>query len=126
MIDIFQADPRRVVIADGTRRLLGNLFELKDLGTRDLKGIAGPARAWAALRASSVGSRFDALHTTGLTALVGREEEFELLLRRWSRAKTGEGQALSAAENLLAVANVRFRLQCENGDDEDDDCRAVF
>src|SRR6202030_1483286 len=55
--------------------------------------------AWAALRASSVGSRFDALHTTGLTALAGREEESELLLRRWSRAKTGEGQALSAAEN---------------------------
>src|SRR5215472_11989111 len=82
------AEPGTVVIADGTRRLLGNLFELKDLGASDLKGIAGPARAWAALRARSVGSRFDALHTTGLTALVGREEESELLLRRWSRAKT--------------------------------------
>ncbi len=79
------AEPGAVVIADGTRRLLGNLFELKDLGAKDLKGITGPARAWAALRASSVGSRFDALHTTGLTALVGREEESELLLRRWSR-----------------------------------------
>jgi class 3 adenylate cyclase/predicted ATPase len=88
------AEPNTVVIADGTRRLLGNLFELKDLGHRDLKGIAGLARAWAALRASSVASRFDALHTTGLTALVGREEEFELLLRRWSRAKTGEGQVV--------------------------------
>ena len=88
------AEPGAVVIADGTRRLLGNLFELKDLGARDLKGIAGPARAWAALRARSVGSRFDALHTTGLTALVGREEESELLLRRWSRAKTGEGQVV--------------------------------
>ena len=88
------AEPGAVVIADGTRRLLGNLFELKNLGARDLKGIAAPARAWAALRASSVGSRFDALHTTGLTALVGREEESELLLRRWSRAKTGEGQVV--------------------------------
>ncbi len=89
------AEPNTVVIADSTRRLLGNLFELRDLGVRnDLKGIAGPARAWAALRASSVGSRFDALHTTGLTALVGREEESELLLRRWSRAKTGEGQVV--------------------------------
>ena len=39
-------------------------------------------------------SRFDALHTTILTALVGREEESELLLRRWSRAKTGEGQVV--------------------------------
>jgi class 3 adenylate cyclase len=84
------AEPNMVVIADGTRRLLGNLFELEDLGPRDLKGIVGPARAWAALRASSVESRFDALHTTDLIALVGREEESELLLRRWSRAKTGE------------------------------------
>ena len=88
------AEPGAVVIADGTRRLLGNLFELRDLGASDLKGIAGPVRAWAALRARSVGSRFDALHATGLTALVGRDEEAELLLRRWSRAKTGEGQVV--------------------------------
>jgi class 3 adenylate cyclase len=86
------AEPDTVVIAESTRKLLGNLFELRDLGASDLKGIAGPARAWAALRASSVESRFDALHTTGLSPLVGREEELELLLRRWSRAKTGEGQ----------------------------------
>jgi class 3 adenylate cyclase len=46
------AEPNTVVIADGTRRLLGNLFELEDLGAKDLKGIAGPVRAWAALRAS--------------------------------------------------------------------------
>jgi len=66
------AQPNTVVIADSTRRLLGNLFELQDLGPTDLKGIAGPVPAWAALRASSVGSRFEALHTTGLIALVGR------------------------------------------------------
>ena len=77
-----------------TRKLIGNLFELQDLGAKDLKGIAGPVRAWAALRPSSVQSRFEALHATGLTALVGREEELELLLRRWSRAKTGEGQVV--------------------------------
>jgi class 3 adenylate cyclase/predicted ATPase len=88
------AEPNAVVIADSSRRLLGNLFELKDLGPMNLKGIAGPARAWAALRASSVESRFDALHTTSLTALVGREEESELLLRRWSRTKMGEGQVV--------------------------------
>ncbi len=88
------AEPNMVVIAEGTRRLLGNLFELENLGARDLKGIAGPVRAWAALRASSAESRFEALHTTGLTALVGREEEIELLRRRWSRAKTGEGQVV--------------------------------
>jgi len=88
------AEPDTVVIAESTRRLLGNLFELRDLGAKDLKGIAEPARAWAALRASSVESRFDALHTTGLTPLVGREEEVELLLRRWSRARKGEGQVV--------------------------------
>jgi class 3 adenylate cyclase len=88
------AEPNTVVIADSTRRLLGNLFELKDLGSRDLKGIAGPARAWAALRASSAVGRFEALHASGLTALVGREEELELLLRRWSKARSGEGQVV--------------------------------
>jgi class 3 adenylate cyclase len=88
------AEPNTVVIAEATRKLLGNLFELQDLGAKELKGIAGPVRAWAALRASSVESRFEALHTTGLTALVGREEELELLLRRWSKAKTGEGQVV--------------------------------
>jgi len=88
------AAPNTVVIAEGTRRLLGNLFELQDLGPKDLKGIAGPARAWMALRARSVESRFGALHTTGLTTLVGRGEETEMLLRRWARAKTGEGQVV--------------------------------
>jgi class 3 adenylate cyclase/tetratricopeptide (TPR) repeat protein len=88
------AEPNMVVIAESTRRLLGSLFELQDLGARDLKGIAGPVRGWAALRASSVASRFEALHASGLTDLVGREEECELMLRRWSRAKIGEGQVV--------------------------------
>jgi class 3 adenylate cyclase/predicted ATPase len=88
------AEPNMVVIAESTRRLLGTLFELEDLGEMDLKGVAGPIRAWAALRPSSVESRFEALHPTRLTSLVGREEEGELLLRRWSRAKTGEGQVV--------------------------------
>jgi class 3 adenylate cyclase/predicted ATPase len=91
------AEPNTVVIAEGTRRLLGNLFELEDLGVKDLKGIAGSVRAWAALRARSMESRFEALHMTGLTILVGREEELELLLRRWARAKTGEGQVVLIA-----------------------------
>ena len=88
------AEPNGVVIAESTRKLLGNLFELEDLGPKDLKGIAEPVRAWAALRPSSVESRFEAMHATGLTALVGREEELELLLRRWSKAKTDEGQVV--------------------------------
>jgi len=88
------AEPNTVVIAEATRKLLGNLFELEDLGAKDLKGIAGPVRTWAALRASSAEGRFEALHATGLTALVGREEELELLLRRWSQGKTSEGQVV--------------------------------
>jgi class 3 adenylate cyclase/predicted ATPase len=88
------AEPNTIVIAESSRKLVGNLFELEDLGPKDLKGIAEPVRAWAALRPSSVESRFEALHGSGLTALVGREEELELLLRRWSRAKTGEGQVV--------------------------------
>jgi len=89
------AEPNTVVICDRTRRLLGNLFELKDLGLRDdLKGVGEATRVWAALRASSVASRFEALHAGSLTPLVGREEECELLLRRWARAKSGEGQVV--------------------------------
>jgi class 3 adenylate cyclase len=121
------AEPNTVVIAESTRRLLGNLFDFKDLGAKNLKGIAEPVRAWAALRPSSVESRFDALHASGLTELVGREEELELLLRRWSKAKTGEGQVvllsgeagigksrLTAAllEHLAAEPHTRLRYFC--------------
>ena len=88
------AKPNMVVISEGTRRLLGHLFELEDLGTRDLKGISAPVQVWAVLRPSSSTSRFEALHASGMTTLVGREEEYELLRRRWGKAKEGEGQAV--------------------------------
>jgi class 3 adenylate cyclase len=58
------AEPNSVVIAESTRKLLGNLFELQDLGARDLKGVAEPVRTWTALRPSRVESRFDALHAS--------------------------------------------------------------
>ena len=121
------AEPNSVVIAESTRKLLGNLFELEDLGAKDLKGIAGPVRAWAALRPASVESRFEALHASGLTELVGREEELEMLLRRWSKAKSGEGQVvllsgepgigksrLTAAllERLATEPHTRLRYFC--------------
>ena len=83
-----------MVIAESTRKLVGNLFELEDLGAKDLKGIAGPVRAWAALRPSSVESRFEAFHAGGLTELVGRDEELDLLVRRWHQAKSGEGRVV--------------------------------
>ena len=60
------AEPNTVVIAEGTRNLLGHLFELVDLEARDLKGIAGPVRAWAALCQASVEGRFEAFHSSGL------------------------------------------------------------
>jgi class 3 adenylate cyclase len=88
------AEPNSVIIAESTRKLVGNLFEFENLGAKDLKGIGGPAQAWAALRPSSVESRFEAMHASGLTELIGREEELELLLRRWSKAKTGDGQVV--------------------------------
>jgi AAA ATPase domain/Adenylate and Guanylate cyclase catalytic domain len=88
------AEPNSVVIAESTRKLVGNLFELEDLGPQQLKGISGAVSAWVALRPALVEGRFEAFHTTGLSELVGREEELELLLRRWSKAKTGEGQVV--------------------------------
>jgi class 3 adenylate cyclase/predicted ATPase len=121
------AEPNSVVIADSTRRFVGSLFELGDLGAKDLKGIMGSVRAWAALRTASVESRFEALHASGVTELVGREEEVDLLLRRWSKAKTGEGQLvllsgepgigksrLTAAllERVAAEPHARLRYFC--------------
>ena len=84
------AGPNMVIIAESTRRLIGNLFEFEDVWPKDLKGIAGPVRAFAALRPASVAGRFEAMHASDLTDLVGRDEELELLLRRWSKAKSGE------------------------------------
>jgi class 3 adenylate cyclase len=121
------AQPNSVVVAESTRKLLGNLFELEDLGARDLKGITGPLRAWTALRPSAVASRFEALHASDLTELVGREEELELLVRRWTKAKAGEGQMvllsgeagigksrLTAAllERLATEPHTRLRYFC--------------
>jgi class 3 adenylate cyclase len=74
------AEPNMLVIGESTRKLIGNLFELDDLGPQTLKGIAAPVHAFAVLRTSSMESRFEALRSGRLTALVGREEEFELLV----------------------------------------------
>jgi class 3 adenylate cyclase/predicted ATPase len=88
------AEPGSVVIAESTRRLLGRLFELEDLGTQSLKGLVVPVQAWRAIRPRKGDSRFEALHGGGLTALVGREEEMELIYRRWRRAASGSGQVV--------------------------------
>ena len=121
------AEPNRVVVAESTRKLVGSLFELEDLGPQELKGISGPVRAWAAVRPASVEGRFEAMHASGLTELVGREEERDLLLRRWSKAKTGDGRVvllsgeagigksrLTAAllERLATERHTRLRYFC--------------
>ncbi len=106
------ADPNSVIICDSTRRLLGSLFELVDLGSRDFKGIPQPAQVWKVLRPSSVASRFEAFHGAGLTALVGREEESELLFRRWLRAKSGVGQVvLLSGEPGIGKSRLTASLQ---------------
>jgi class 3 adenylate cyclase len=88
------AAPGTVVIAAGTRHLLGGLFEYADLGAQDLKGFAEPVRAWRVVVESRTESRFEALHGQQLMALIGREHEIGLLADRWERAKEGEGQVV--------------------------------
>jgi class 3 adenylate cyclase/predicted ATPase len=88
------AEPDSVILADSTRRLLGNLFELQQLKSRRLKGVPRPVLAWRVHRANPLQNRFEALHAKGLTPLVSREEEMDLLQRRWARAKAGAGQVV--------------------------------
>jgi len=120
------ADPDAVIIADATRRQVGALFEVMDLGPQELKGFAEKQRAWRVLGESGVESRFAAFRS-GETPLVGRTEELDLLLRRWSQAKTGEGRVvpLSAepgigksrlaealTQRIAGEAAVRLRYFC--------------
>src|SRR5271165_1704526 len=86
------AQPDTVTIEPTTWRLIGNLFDCLDLGPLDANSDAEPIRRWRVLSESVVASRFEALRGSKLTPLVGREEEIDLLLRRWARAKRGDGQ----------------------------------
>ncbi|HEY8874195.1 MAG TPA: AAA family ATPase, partial [Stellaceae bacterium] len=87
------AEPNTLVIADSTRRQVGGLFDLADLGSQALAGFAEPQPAWRVLGESGMLSRFEALRS-GTTPLVGRDEELDLLLRRWEQAKGGEGRVV--------------------------------
>src|SRR5262249_38008255 len=90
------ADPGAVFVGEATRRLLGNLFDCADLGSVELKGIAGPVRAWRMLRPSLAESRFEALHSvSALTPFVAA--------RRKSSFSPAGGSAPGA---------VRARLYC--------------
>jgi class 3 adenylate cyclase len=87
------ATPGTLVIADATRQQIGGLFELEDLGAQSLAGFAEPQPAWRVVAESGVVSRFEALRS-GATPLIGRDEELELLQRRWGQAKGGEGRVV--------------------------------
>jgi predicted ATPase/class 3 adenylate cyclase len=121
------AEPGAVVIADGTKRLLGGLFDCADLGAHDLKGFAEPVRAWQIVGAGAAESRFEALHKAGMSPLVGREHELGLLLDRWVLAKGGEGQVVllsgepgigksriteALLERIATEPHVRLRYFC--------------
>jgi class 3 adenylate cyclase/predicted ATPase len=87
------AGPNTLIIGEATRRQIGGLFDLEDLGPQQLAGFGEPQPAWRVTGESGILSRFEALRS-GETPLVGREEEVELLIRRWQQAKSGEGRVV--------------------------------
>jgi len=121
------AEPGAVVISSSTRGLTGGLFEYRDLGAVALKGFAENVPAWRVLGAGATESRFEALHATPTTPLVGRDEEIDLLMRRWEQAKRGDGCvvlisgepgigksriAQTVLERLGGEPHTRLRLFC--------------
>lgn len=121
------AKPGQIVIADLTRRLVGDYFELDDLGPLELKGIHAPVRAFAVLSERALESRFAAHAGKTMQPIVGRDQELALLQERWRQAETGEGQMVlltgeagigksRIAEALIAVLedrpHVNLRYQC--------------
>src|SRR5215469_6416000 len=106
------AEPGTVVIGPQTRRLLGDLFECRDLGDIEVKGFPEPVHAYQVVRESGTESRFEALHGAVLTPLVGREDEIDLLLRQWHRAKGGEGRVvLLSGEPGIGKSRLAAALQ---------------
>jgi class 3 adenylate cyclase len=113
------AENGAVVIAETTRRILGDLFELSALAPSSLKGFAEPVLAWRVIGEGKAESRFEALHGTRVTPLVGRDEELDLVLSRWRQVKEGGGHvALISGEPGIGksrlVLALRERLQGES------------
>jgi class 3 adenylate cyclase/tetratricopeptide (TPR) repeat protein len=113
------AEPGQVVLAETTRRLMGNLFALKDLGARKLKGISAETKAFVVEGERAVESRFDARQAAGVTAMVGREQELALLTERWRQAQAGEGQmVLLTGEAGIGKSRIaRGLIDTVSGDD---------
>jgi predicted ATPase/class 3 adenylate cyclase len=106
------AQPDIVAIEPATRQLIGNLFDCRDLGAIDTTGGTEPMHIWQVLGESVLASRFEALHPAALTTLVGRDEEIDLLLRRWERAKAGDGQVvLVSGEPGLGKSRITVALE---------------
>jgi len=106
------AMPGTVLICDSTRRLTEGHFEYRNVGPAMLKGWAQPQPAWEALRTSGVESRFEAQHKTRLTPPIGRDEEIDLLLRRWHEAARGEGSVvLLTGEPGIGKSHITLALQ---------------
>ncbi len=111
------AEPNTVVIADNTRRLLGGLFDYRDLGTLPIAGIDYPVHVWRVVSASLVGSRFEALRAAS-TPLIGREEEIALLTRRWERTTAGDGSVvLIVGEPGIGKSRIAQTLLEQLGDE---------
>ena len=107
------AEPGSLVISATTRRLIGALFNYRDLGSLNLKSAADPVEAWQVLSESAATSRFEALHSKP-TKLIGREEELALLQRRWSQIRNGEGRlVLVYGEPGIGKSRLVFALQEE-------------
>jgi DNA-binding winged helix-turn-helix (wHTH) protein len=104
------AQPDTVTIEPTTLRLIGGLFDCRDLGALDMNSDTESICRWQVLGESAVASRFEALHGSKLTPLIGRDEEIDLLLRRWARARAGGGQIILVSgeagigKSRLAVA----------------------
>src|SRR5215831_16037583 len=88
------AEPGTVVVAAPTRRLLGDVFRLRDRGEHEIKGLSQPVTVWSVEGAIVSESRFESARPGRLTSFIGREQEISLLLERQHKAWQGEGQVV--------------------------------
>src|SRR6266481_5589580 len=110
------AEPGAILVSESTRRLLGTTFELKALGPQMLKGFNAPIAAWLIMGERKNVSRFEASRSEALTPFIGREREIALLVERWQRAMTGEGQiALLSGEAGIGKSRVLAMLREQIG-----------